>query len=135
MGLLILRSSAPAQGGGGEEEIDAAEDWASRSGGAGVFFAKNFDYADLDELSDDPFFWGAAPPGPDPAIFELTDEHALSGRCLRINMPPESGEDSRTLIFKFDEVAGTAHDDFYVQVVLWGDRHFDWPWRGDGEAA
>lgn len=127
--------------------IDPVADFAARIADPGVFFRENFSYPDLAAAAShatNPRFYGSSTGNPpDPNIMSLSVEHALSGKSLRIKYPPNSGASGNSWLYSFDPnngiqvpFAGVPHDDFYFQIIVWGDQQWTFPFKmSDGSAA
>jgi hypothetical protein len=132
---------APATG-----PIDAVADFAARAGAPGVFFSENFNYPDLAAASShatNPKFYGSSTGNPpNPSIISISTANVLSGKSLRIKYPPNSGTSGNSWLYTFDvndgiqvPFAGVPHDNFYFQVIVWADQHWDWPFESPGGGA
>jgi hypothetical protein len=123
---------------------NALADWQARSTATGVFFKENFDYSTLGAASarsPSSHFYAASQlngGSPDPSIYSI-NAGGLSAKYLRINYPPNSGTSGYSWHYTFDDNpvgygwVGIAHDNFYFQVIVRGDRAFDFPFKTSGD--
>jgi hypothetical protein len=133
-----------SQGGGG---IDPEADWTSRTSGGGVFFTENFDYASLSVASThatNPKYYGASNlelGAPDPDVYAIVDDNALSGRALRITKAPQNGANANVWLYTWEDNDGIQVDfepssmkaNFYFQVIVQMDDYVNWPWLLSGD--
>jgi hypothetical protein len=109
-----------------------------------VFFKENFNYPDLNAASTrspSSHFYAASQlsgSSPDPAIYSI-NTGGLSAKYLRINYPANSSTSGYSWHYTFDNNPvgygwiGIAHDNFYFQVIVRGDREFDFPFKTAGD--
>jgi hypothetical protein len=135
--VSVSLGSPPSVGGG----FDGAADFASRSSGGGVFFAENFNYANFSAATSHATnlkYYGSS----DTSTMTL-NAGGTSAKYLRISYPANSGLSSYVFLYTFDNndgvqvpFTGVAHDNFYFQIVVRGDRQWDWPYKmNDGNMA
>lgn len=75
-----------------------------------------------------------------PTRLTLESEHALSGKTLRVHTFPEDGAVSHGFQSTLDGVRTsvrppTLYKRLYVQIVLWGDDFFNWPFKSNATNA
>jgi hypothetical protein len=127
--------------------IDPVADFAARSLAPGVFFFENFNYPNLAAASShvtNPKFYGSSTGNPPNAsIISISTANVLSGKSLRIKYPPNSSASGNSWLYTFDvndgvqvPFVGVPHDNFYFQIIVWADQHWDWPFEAaDGTSS
>lgn len=109
-------------------------DWNVRK--AGAMYAENFSsFADSTALQNYELI-------SNPSRALLTTTHALSGKCAEIRTLDTDGAVSNGVIYTLNgrrmsgqSVPADVFKRFYIQVIVWADDYFDWPFQSTSNNA